>query len=92
MVHPRQTMSTLHEQAAAIKTREDLVEFVQALQADLHTHPERWENETLDRFLGALASWIEDMDGYYLNQGKPRPDTPGWRTIGEMLAAARIYE
>ena len=92
MVHPGQAMSTLHEQAAAIKTREDLVEFVVALQVDLLSHPERWENASLDRFLGALASWIEDMDGYYLNQGKPSPETPGWRTIGEMLAAARIYE
>jgi hypothetical protein len=85
-------MSELHEQVAAIETREDLVAFVQALQADLVRNPDRWENPSLDRFLGALASWIEDMDGFYLNQGRAPPSTPTWRTIGEMLAAARIYE
>jgi hypothetical protein len=30
------------------------------------------------------------MDGYYRNPGREVPQTPPWRTLGEMLAAARI--
>jgi len=48
--------------------------------------------ENLESFLGALASWVEDMDGYYQNQGREVPPTPTWKMFGEMLAAARVYE
>lgn len=94
MVHPREVkaMKELHEQVAEIQTRADLVAFVEALRADLKANPKKWENATLDTFLGALASWTEDMDGYYRNHGREVPQTPTWKTVGEMLAAARIYE
>jgi hypothetical protein len=82
----------LHEQVAEIRTRADLVAFVEALRRDLHVKPEGWENATLESFLGALASWIEDMDGYYQNKGLDIPQSPTWKTLGEMLAAARVYE
>jgi hypothetical protein len=85
-------MKELHEQVAEIETRADLVAFIEALQADLKAHPQKWENQTLDSFLCALASWTEDMDGYYENQGRASPDSPSWKTFGEMLAAARVYE
>lgn len=85
-------MKELHEQVAEIQTRADLVAFVEALRADLKMRPEKWENATLESFLGALASWTEDMDGYYQNKGQEAPQSPTWKTFGEMLAAARIYE
>jgi hypothetical protein len=85
-------MRTLEEQVAEIHTREDLIAFVESLRADLEAQPETWENPTLDRFLGALASWMEDMDGYYRNRGEDIPSTPSWGTLGEILAAARVYE
>jgi hypothetical protein len=85
-------MKQLHEQVSEIQTRADLVAFVEALQSDLRARPEKWGNSTLDSFLGALASWTEDMDGYYQNKGLEVPRSPTWKTFGEMLAAARIYE
>jgi hypothetical protein len=85
-------MKELHEQVAEIQTRADLVAFIEALRADLTANPKKWENSTLESFLAALASWTEDMDGYCRNQGREVPQTPTWRTLGEMLAAARIYE
>jgi len=42
--------------------------------------------------LEALAGWIDDSDGYYVNQGKPVPTAPSWKNVAEMLIAARIYE
>lgn len=85
-------MKELHEQVGEIQTRADLVAFVEALRADLKMHADKWENATLESFLGALASWTEDMDGYYENKGQEVPQSPTWKTLGEMLAAARIYE
>jgi len=85
-------MKELHEQVSEIETRADLVAFIEALRAELNANPKKWENLTLESFLGALASWTEDMDGYYQNQGREVPRTPAWKTFGEMLAAASVYE
>lgn len=85
-------MKELHEQVSEIQTRSDLVAFIEALRRDFQAHPETWENASLDSFLSALASWAEDMDGYYQNKGLEVPKNPIWKTFGEMLAAARIYE
>ena len=81
-----------HEQVDEIKTKADFVEFVRALGADLQANPEAWENATLDRYLSALASWLEDSDGYYQNQGRAVPTSPSWKNVAEMLMAAKTYE
>jgi hypothetical protein len=75
-----------------IQNREDLTQWINELRENLKNHPETWENTDLGRFLGALSSWIDDMDGYYKNHGLPVPQTPSWKTIAEMLAAAALYE
>jgi hypothetical protein len=85
-------MKELHERVGETQTREDLAALIEALRVDLATRPENWENATLESFLAALASWTEDMDGYYRNHGREAPDVPTWRTFGEMLVAARNYE
>lgn len=82
----------LHERVIKIKTKQDLSQFVGALREDLATHPERWENPTLDRFLAAMEAWIEDMEDYYKNTGQPSADVPTWKTFGDILMAATMYE
>lgn len=83
---------TLAEQNDSIRSREDFVAFVKALRKDLRDNPASWENATLDCYIGALGAWVEDMDGYYINQGKPVPQQPDWKVAADMLMAARIYE
>lgn len=83
---------TLAEQCNSIRSREDLAEFVKALCKDLRENPESWENPNLDRFLEALGAWVEDMDGYYLNQGQLVPQQPDWKIVGDILMAAKMYE
>jgi hypothetical protein len=85
-------MMTLDEYHDAIRSREDFVAFVHALSRDLHTNREAWENDSLERFLEALGAWVEDMDGYYINQGKPAPLQPDWKILGDILMAAAVYE
>ena len=80
------------EEVKGVETREDFVEFVQHLLQDWRQHPERWENANLEAYLEAIAAWVQDMDGYEGNRGKPFPKHLTWREVGEILLAARIYE
>ena len=75
-----------------IKTKNDLIKFVKGLANEAASNSNNWENEKLPFFLEAMAAWIEDMDGYYKNQGEPIPIQPSWKTIGEILQAATMYE
>lgn len=83
---------SIPEQANSIRSREDFVAFVRALSKDFKDNPQSWENDNLYRFLEALGAWVEDMDGYYRNQGKPAPQQLDWKTFGDMLMAAKVYE
>jgi hypothetical protein len=75
-----------------IATREDLVKFVEDLANEASSVSKNWENEDLPSFLMAIAAWIDDMDGIYQNKGERVPSQPSWKTIGEILKAATIYE
>ncbi|SFL05898.1 hypothetical protein SAMN05216275_15058 [Streptosporangium canum] len=77
--------------AEAVATREDLARYVEALHAELISGAV-WENDRLDRFLGALASWIKSSPGYYTNTGRPAPDDASWSFFANALGAATIYE
>lgn len=82
----------LHGRVGNIGSKAELVEFVRALADDLSMNRDGWENPTLETYLAALASWLEDSDGYYRNQGRPVPVEPSWRDVAEMLMAAKMYE
>lgn len=75
-----------------IETKEDFVSFVYGLSNNYREHPESWSNDNIGTYLEALAAWVEDKDGYYLNQGQPVPEKPDWQTITDMLFAAKYYE
>ena len=82
----------LEDSIIGINTQKELAEFVRLLLQDFQKNPTRWENADLETFLEALATWIDDMDGYYTNHALPIPQQPEWRTIAEMLCAATKYE
>jgi hypothetical protein len=82
----------LHEKIANIKSKDDLVRFVEDLCEDLRTNPATWENPTLERYLSAFAAWLEDSDGVYINRGLEPPTNPTWRHVADMLIAAKMYE
>ena len=84
--------SILDQQARSIQSREDLVDFVRDLIADLQRNPADWENSKLETYLEALAAWVEDMDGYSQDRKETTPTEPSWRLLGEIPLAARVYE
>lgn len=83
---------TLIEYNNSIRSREGFVEFTKALRKDLHDNPASWENSTLERFLEAIGAWVEDMDGYYVNQASSVPEPLDWKVVGDILMAAKMYE
>lgn len=82
----------LADKAEAVSSRKELAEFINALRIDFNSNAGSWENASLGEFLEALSAWVEDMDGYYLNNKLPVLEKPAWKTIAEMLLAAKVYE
>jgi hypothetical protein len=82
----------LSQRIKGVESREELAAFVGSLRKDLDANREEWENPTLESFLEAMESWIEAMDGYYLNKGEASPESPTWQTFALILHASKIYE
>jgi hypothetical protein len=87
-------MASLAHQVEGIVTKRDFVEFAASLYEVYARHREEWEwdNDTLDTYLEALAAWVNDMDGFFLNSGEVPPEQPTWKLIGRILLAATHYE
>jgi len=83
---------TLAERARAVRTREDLVAFVEALAADYGNNQATWTNTDLASFLAAMSAWSEDMEGFYENSGEDLASLSPWRVLADILMAARVYE
>lgn len=82
----------LNDAVDRIINKEDLVNFVKELLRDFKEHSQDWENDKLELYLEALAAWLEDMDGYFQNQGMPVPDKANWSLFAKALLAAKYYE
>lgn len=75
-----------------VKTRDELIKLILSLASEVKNNPGEWKNNDLPSFLEAMASWMEDMDGFYENMNKPCPDHASWSVLADILMAARIYE
>ncbi len=75
-----------------VDSKDDLADFIDQLRHDYENNPNSWENVDLAAYLEAMSAWLGDMDGYYQRLGKPIPNSPSWKLIGEILIASRMYE
>ena len=82
----------MQEQIKDISNRGDFLRFLTAHIRDFRENRDSWENVTIDEFLEGLASWVEDMDGYYTNLNIEMPQNIDWKIFADMLYAAKIYE
>lgn len=82
----------LSERARAVRTLDDLIEFIEALRVDYDNHRTAWTNNDLPAFLGAAVSWSRDRDGFYETAGENMASLSPWRIVADILMAARIYE
>lgn len=82
----------LYEKIDSIVTNKDLAGFIDQLRADLLSNADDWENNDLERFLEAMAAWVNSMENAYKNTGREFPDQPSWKMIADILYAAKMYE
>ncbi len=85
-------MKELNDKVETINNKEDFINFLELLIQDLKRNSNEWENRSLETYLGAIASWTEDMDGYYQNNSLPTPKNIDWKVFAQILIAAKIYE
>ena len=82
----------LYDKINNIKTKEELIDFLHFLSKDSVKKKEEWQNNTIEDYLTSVASWIEDMEGYYENMNLPMPQNKDWSFIAILFYVGKIYE
>ena len=80
------------ESLVCVHDHDDVARVIEQMRADVREHPAEWENDTLDRYLEALAAVLEVLPALYTNRGEPLPGAPTWRMFAEALVLATGYE
>ncbi len=75
-----------------ITSKEELIDFLEFLSKDRYTKKDEWNNNTIEDYLAAISSWIEDMEGYYKNSNQPIPNSENWSFIATLFYVGKIYE
>jgi len=76
-----------------VSDRQSFIEFIDLLREDLVKKPKTWENKNLGDFLEALASYAQDIQGYYDNTGQNvNADQASWQIFADIFKGASIYE
>ncbi|GAA0545056.1 DUF7660 family protein [Chitinophaga japonensis] len=85
-------MENVNEKISRIDSKEDFLYFLIDLIADFRHNRDEWENKSLESYLDAMASWIADMEGFYMNNNIPVPTSVDWKFFARILIAAKMYE
>lgn len=83
-------MDNVIEQIEGIVDRKDLCRFLEGLAADFRKNPGEWETRTIDEFLEAMASWIEDYSSAPNNDIEW--DRASYSTFAKILYMGKLYE
>lgn len=75
-----------------IKSKEELIDFLNFLSKDRYKKKDEWENNTIEDYLASISSWIEDMEGYYENNNLPIPNNENWNFVATLFYVGKIYE
>ena len=97
----------LQEVIESVRDRASFITFVRALRQDrldedrleeldpsspFGPGAKGWENDTLEAFLAASASWAEDVGQLPDERQAWFPETPSWQAFARFLYMGRIYE
>lgn len=76
-----------------VEDRETFLKFLDLLLAEFQQNGKNWENNTLQKFLGAMREYSEDIDGFYKNLHLNIDlETANWRIFADILRGAIVYE
>lgn len=71
--------------------RDQVLEALDLVRADLARGADDWEHAGLDGFLDAFGALLGSIENVYVNNGEPLPDSP-WVLVARALEGARYYE
>lgn len=77
----------LYSKIEGASSKTDFIEILTLLKKDFIENKEMWENRTVDEYLDAIISWIEDYSGQDVNF-----EHPDWKTIAALFYMGKIYE
>ncbi|WP_042474010.1 DUF7660 family protein [Bacillus ndiopicus] len=73
-----------------VTNKEQFLEFVNLLSDDYKKNRDEWENKSIDLYLQAIESWMEDMEEFYGHSDAPI--SINWNFLSKMLYVGKIYE
>ena len=82
----------IYEKIEQVTTKDEFLEFLIMLSKDFKLNVDEWENKSINYYLEAIESWIEDMEGYYMNSGLPVPNNIDWNFLATIFYVGKIYE
>lgn len=82
----------LYDKINNIKSKEELIDFLDFLSKDRSKNKEEWQNNAIEDYLAAISSWMEDMEGYYENMNLPTQNNENWSFIATLFYVGKIYE
>lgn len=75
-----------------VETREELIEFLEALMEDVRKNRAEWRgNDKLDYFLDGVSGWLANLEGWCKNNNIPLPEQPTWRLVAQMFMAGKYF-
>lgn len=82
----------MYEELNNIATRGDFLQFMDNLIKDNKYNEKEWENKEICSYLESISSWVESMEGFYLNMGQEKPADIDWQFIATLFYVGKIYE
>jgi hypothetical protein len=86
------TVSWPDPEVEAIRSREDLAEFLVRLSTKVREGTFPMENTASPDLVNAAGRWVRAMDGFFMNRGEEVPEVPDWAMIAAVFCAALMYE
>ena len=77
------------EQIENITNIDDFLCFLTQLSMNAKEHPEEWANQSINDYLGQIASWIDDE---YPFNDVIEWDKVDYKTLAKILYMGKIYE
>lgn len=82
----------IYKEVKKVSTKDEFTRFIDLLIKDYTSNLDEWENRNIEDFLEGMKSWVEDMEGYYINNNLPVPEDIDWNFFASIFYAGKIYE
>lgn len=79
----------LADLAEQVKSKADFITFLQELQRELLTNPQKWENPELSRYLEAMEAFLNGSSEKSIGK---IDFTASWSLFASIMIAASVYE